>query len=181
MSDTELKLPAPTPPPEPFKSFGQVEVTLKDRTYSAYIPQPPANAALDELETILKNNRLTIEKAQTELKTAYLAAFTAPKDKPIPLNLAAPTQNAMVAHLTINLIIPIINMRNGGHAYYTPDETLHVKARLEKMRSLAEKQVLGDLQIKLENLPPPEPPSKQLGKATLIVIAIILVLLIFLH
>ena len=173
MSDPETA-PAAPPPPQFTAYVGKVEVSLKDRNYAAYISPPPASASLEELETILKANRQAIQTAQADLKKAYLASITAPKDKPIPLNLAAATQNALVAHLTINVIIPLINMRNGGHADYSADETLPVQTRLEKMRATAEKQIADELKAELDKIPKPKPPPNPIPKATLIVSGIVI-------
>lgn len=134
----------------PSNYTGTVKVNVRGRDYFVHISPPPPMMPLEELEKGLRRNREIIKDCQEKMReTFYQEAceFAAPWS----LNYDSPTQDAIQAHLNINLLIPIINLK-GGRAQFEKPETLPVKQRIEIMRNIAEKSVFMD-QMDRQNTP----------------------------
>lgn len=122
---------------KPTAYTGTVKVTVRGEEFYAHITPPPPAAGLPDLEKALEINRKIIDESQMKLKEVfYQEAFE--QAAPWQLNYKSPIQDAITAHLNINILIPLINIR-GGEARFQKPETFHVKQRLELMRNIAEK------------------------------------------
>lgn len=122
---------------KPTAYTGTVKVNVRGEDFYAHITPPPPAAGLPDLEKALETNRRIIDESQLELKKVfYQEAFE--QAAPWQLNYKSPIQDAITAHLNINILIPLINIR-GGEARFKKPETFHVKQRIELMRNIAEK------------------------------------------
>lgn len=81
--------------------------------------------SLAELELALKHNRDIIKTSQDKMREAFIMeAFE--YVAPWALNYDTPTQDAIQAHLNINMLIPLINIK-GGNASFDKPETFPVQ------------------------------------------------------
>lgn len=122
---------------QPTAYVGTVKVNIRDKDHYVHISPPPMGATLDDLEKALEHNRTMIEASQAQMKQAFIDQVYLFKP-PMQVNYDTPTQNAIMAHLNINILIPLINIR-GGSASFAKPETFHVKQRIEIMRNVAER------------------------------------------
>ncbi len=122
---------------QPTAYVGTVKVNIRDKDYFVHISTPPMGATMAELEAALEKNRAIINHSQEEFKQAFIEQVYQFKP-PMLVNYDSPTQNAIMAHLNINILIPLITVR-GGHASFEKAETFHVQTRLEIMRNVAER------------------------------------------
>jgi hypothetical protein len=122
---------------QPATYVGTVKVNIRDKDYYVHISPPPMGATLEDLEKALQSNRDMIDTCQAEMKQAFVDQVYLFK-LPMQVNYDTPTQNAIMAHLNINVLIPLINIR-GGSASFSKAETFHVKQRVEIMRNVAER------------------------------------------
>ena len=122
---------------QPTAYVGTVKVHIRGKDHYVHISPPPMGATLDDLELALQKNRALIDTCQAEMKQAFVDQVFLFKP-PMQVNYDTPTQNAIMAHLNINILIPLINIR-GGTASFTKAETFHVKQRVEIMRNAAER------------------------------------------
>ena len=137
---------------QPTAYVGTVKVNIRGKDYFVHISPPPMGATLDDLEAALKNNRDKIDECQQKMKEAYIDQAYRFKP-PMQVNFDTPTQDAIMAHLNINILIPLINIR-GGQASFTKPETFHVQQRVELMRNLSERFAHTDkLQSNSDTLP----------------------------
>lgn len=126
----------------PTNYAGTVKVTVRGRDYFVHISPPPPMMSLEDLEKGLQRNREIIKTSQEKMRDVFYQEayeFAAPW----LLNYDGPTQDAIQAHININLLVPIINLK-GGEANFEKPETFPVKQRVEIMRNIAEKSVFMD-------------------------------------
>lgn len=126
----------------PSNYAGTVKVTVRERDYYVHISAPMPMMPLADLEAGLQRNREIIQESQAKLRDNFIKeAFEyAP---PWLVNYDSAVQDAIQAHININMLIPLINLK-GGSANFEKPETLHVQTRLELMRNIAEKTVFMD-------------------------------------
>jgi hypothetical protein len=123
----------------PTNYAGTVKVTVRERDYYVHMTAPMPMMPLDDLKTALDINREIIKQSQDQLREMFIKeAFE--YAAPWQVNYDAPIQNAIQAHININMLIPLINMK-GGKASFEKPETLNVQTRIETMRTVAEKTV----------------------------------------
>lgn len=122
---------------KPTAYTGTVKVTVRGEDFYAHITPPPPATGLADLEKALEINRDILENSQMRLKDVYYQEAYQ-QLPPWKLDHKSPIQDAITAHLNINILIPLINIR-GGEAHFKKQETFHVKQRLELMRNIAEK------------------------------------------
>ncbi|MCK5725918.1 MAG: hypothetical protein KAH22_03705 [Thiotrichaceae bacterium] len=129
---------------------------------------PPAPAADHKLlSTYLENNRQSLNKAQKAMEdNLYKDLFL--RQPPWLLNYESPIQNALLARLNINILIPLINMK-GGSASYTKLESFPVDDHIQKMMMKAEKSLFMKQQ--------PNLPIHQIILTSLIVFIIVIFML----
>ena len=121
---------------------GTIRVSVRERDYYVHMSAPVPMMALDDLEKALQRNRQILQDSQEQMRQMFLhEAFE--YAAPWAVDYESPTQDAIQAHLNINMLIPLINMK-GGYATYEKPETLNVQTRLELMRNTAEKAVFAD-------------------------------------
>lgn len=133
----------------PSNYAGTVRVTVRGRDYYVHMTAPMPMMSLEDMEKALQNNRNMIKKSQDELREAFvMEAFK--YAAPWQLNYDGPTQNAIQAHININMLVPLINMK-GGSASFEKPETLNVQTRLETMRTVAEKSVFMERHLDRPN------------------------------
>lgn len=122
---------------QPTAYVGTVKVNIRDKDHYVHTSTPPMGATMEDLERALQSNRAMIDDCQARMKEAYVDQVY--KFKPLMLvNYDSPTQDAIMAHININILIPLINVR-GGNASFAKAETFHVKQRVEIMRNAAER------------------------------------------
>ncbi|MBU0656242.1 MAG: hypothetical protein KJ914_14060 [Gammaproteobacteria bacterium] len=128
--------------PLPGNYTGTVKVSVRGRDYYVHISAPMPMMPLADLEAGLQRNRDIIKASQDKLRDNFiLEAFEyAP---PWVVNYDAPMQDAIQAHININMLVPLINLK-GGSANFEKPETLNVQTRMEIMRNVAEKNVFMD-------------------------------------
>lgn len=122
---------------QPTAYVGTVKVNILGKDYLVHTSTPPMGASVEELERALKHNREIINQSQEALKNAFIDQIYLYKPPPL-VNFDSPTQMAIMAHLNISILIPLINIR-GGNAQFEKAETFHVKMRVEIMRNAAER------------------------------------------
>ena len=117
-----------------------LEVTVAGATYKVQTSVPPPPLPLADLEKALETNRAHIKQATADIKAATKKELIdlVPPNK---LNYASPTHLAIMAHLNINTLIPIINIK-GGHATFEKPETFPVEKRINGIHNVAKKQVV---------------------------------------
>ncbi|EIJ34648.1 hypothetical protein [Thiothrix nivea] len=121
---------------------GTVKVTVRDRDYYVHSSAPMPMMPLDDLLKALETNRAILKTCQEKLRENFIKeAFE--YAAPWLLNYDSPTQDAIQAHLNINMLIPLINLK-GGEAHFEKPETLNVQTRVELMRNIAEKSAFMD-------------------------------------
>ena len=125
---------------------GTVEVEIKctpySKTHKVQISPPAPMVSLEDLEKALVTNREQLDKAAKDIKAMFKKdVFEQPP--PWLMNYEGPTQNAIMAHLNINVLVPIINMK-GGKAEFKKAETMPVEAHIAKMYMIAERDTLND-------------------------------------
>lgn len=126
-------------PTLPGNYAGTIKVTIRGRDYYVHSSAPMPMMPLADLEEGLKRNRDIIKASQTKMRDTFeMEAFE--YAAPWTLNYDSPTQDAIQAHLNINMLIPLINLK-GGNASFEKPETLNVQTRVELMRNVAEKSV----------------------------------------
>ncbi|MGB5599472.1 MAG: hypothetical protein WBM66_12200 [Thiothrix litoralis] len=127
---------------EPSNYTGTVKVNIRGRDYYVHISAPMPMMSLEDLQKGLERNRAIIKASQEKMRDTFIMeAFE--YAAPWLLNYDSPTQDALQAHLNINMLIPLINLK-GGSASFEKPETFPVKQRLEMMRNVAEKSVFMD-------------------------------------
>ena len=119
---------------------GTVEAEIKGKTYRVQISPPGPMIQLEDLEKALEANREQLRKANEDIKATFRREVF---DQPAPwlLDYESPTQLAIMAHLNINVLIPIINMK-GGKANFNKFETWKVEDHVGRMYTMAEKNIL---------------------------------------
>lgn len=123
----------------PTSYAGTVKVNIRGRDYFVHTSPPMPMMPLADLEEGLKRNRDIIRASQEKMRETFiLEAFE--YAAPWLLNYDSPTQDAIQAHININMLIPLINLK-GGQATFEKPETFPVKQRIELMRNAAEKSV----------------------------------------
>jgi cell division protein ZapA (FtsZ GTPase activity inhibitor) len=130
-----------------------VEVTVAGKLYKVQLSgPPPPMIAVADLEKALETNREHIRQATIAIKATTKQELI---DRALPkkLNYVGPTHLAIMAHLNINMLIPIINIK-GGHATFEKPETFPVEQRINGIHNVAKKQVL------MENYRVPFPMEK---------------------
>jgi len=120
-----------------------INVPNHQKEYLVQITPPGPMATLEELEQALEHNRDQLRKAMEEIKATVRKEII---DQPMPflLNYNSPTQLAIMAHLNINVLIPMINIK-GGAVDYHKLETLNVKDRVELIHNMAQRNILEGL------------------------------------
>ncbi len=127
---------------EPSNYIGTVKVNVRGRDYYVHISAPLPMMSLEDLQNGLARNRAIIKASQEKMRDTFIMeAFE--YAAPWLLNYDSPTQDAIQAHLNINVLVPLINLK-GGVAHFDKPETFHVKQRVEIMRNVAEKSVFMD-------------------------------------
>lgn len=122
---------------QPATYVGTIKVNIRGRDHYVHTSTPPMGATMEDLEKALLSNRAMIDDCQARMKEAFVDQAYKFKP-PMMVNYDSPTQDAIMAHININILIPLINIR-GGNASFTKPETFHVKQRVEIMRSVAER------------------------------------------
>jgi len=121
---------------------GLVEVKVKGKTYKVQISPPAPMASLEDLEKALQANREQFEDANK----AIIAEFKKDVFKQPPpweQNYESPNVQAIVSHLNINVLVPLIKMK-GGKAEFSKPETFPVEQRMAVVYKKAEMQVLNE-------------------------------------
>ncbi|WP_308874403.1 hypothetical protein [Thiothrix subterranea] len=127
---------------EPSSYAGTVKVAIRGRDYYVHISAPMPMMSLEDLQKGLERNRAIIKASQETMRDMFTReAFE--YAAPWLLNYDWPTQDAIQAHININMLVPLINLK-GGSANYEKPETFPVKQRIEMMRNVAEKSVFVD-------------------------------------
>lgn len=131
---------------------GTVKVQVKGKDYYVHTTAPMAAMSIDELKRALKHNRAILKRCQEQMRQAFEKEVFE-YAMPAAINYDTPVQDAIQAHLNINLIIPLINLK-GGYPEPDPDpevapsfqkpETLNVEERVVMMRNVAEKSAFMD-------------------------------------
>jgi hypothetical protein len=133
--------------PKPMALTGTIKVPINvpnhQKEYLVQISAPGPMVPLEDLERALEHNRDQLRKASEEIKETVRKEIV---DQPMPflLNYDSPTQLAIMAHLNINVLVPIINMK-GGDATYNKPETMNVKDHVERLHNMAQRNVLENL------------------------------------
>ncbi|HPE61134.1 MAG: hypothetical protein KDI15_12980 [Thiothrix sp.] len=164
MGDTRHEQPAL--PPDPPRD-GTLWISIQNRAYGIRLSQPPPSTSIDELIQALERNRQLIGNSQQRMQAACQEKYREPDPGRLPpvIDLESPTQDALMAHLHIQILIPLINIR-GGEASFNRAETLSAQDRVEQMRRLAELQAR------------PVPPPLDTQQETVILIGVILLALL---
>lgn len=126
----------------PSNYAGTVKVNVRGRDYFVHTSPPMPMMPLADLEEGLRRNREIIKNCQDKMRETFIMeAFE--YAAPWLLNYDGPTQDAIQAHININMLIPLINLK-GGNANFEKPETFPVMQRVEIMRNAAEKAVFMD-------------------------------------
>lgn len=136
---------------QPSAYLGTIKVNIRDKDYYVHTSPPPMGATLEDLEQALIHNRAIIDTCQAQMQAAFVEQAYKFKP-PMLVNFDSPTQDAIMAHININILIPLINVR-GGNASFTKPETFHVKLRVEIMRNVAER--MAHMERHTQNNPMP--------------------------
>lgn len=136
---------------KPTAYAGTVKVSIHGKDHYVHVSAPPMGATLEDLEKALQHNRDLINTSQSLMQQAVIDQVYLFKP-PMQVNFDSPTQDAIMAHLNINILIPLINIR-GGTARFAKPETFHVKQRVEIMRNVAERMAHMERQVHYNPLP----------------------------
>lgn len=119
---------------------GPVIVNIKGTEFMVQTTTPGPMVPIEDLEKSLEKNRQLIVESQEKMKKMVIDEYYnhAP---PWKINYLSPTKDAIMAHLNINILVPIINLR-GGRANFTKLEAMSVQKHVEVLRNKAEKMVL---------------------------------------
>lgn len=156
----------------PMALTGTIRVPIKTanhtKEYLVQITPPGPMVSLEELERALEHNRQQLREATEEIKEMFRKEVI---EQPMPflLNYDTPTLKAIMAHLNINVLVPMINIK-GGDASYEKADTHNVKLRVEIIHNMAQRNVL-------ENLSKEHKPF-QLATIGAILLALIVVLVV---
>lgn len=148
---------------------GTVEAEVKGKTYRVQISPPGPMIQLEDLEKSLIANREQLREANEAIKATFRKEIF---DQPAPwlLDYDSPTQKAIIAHLNIGVLIPIINMK-GGDAQFNKLETWPVEQHVALMHKKAEMNIL-------ENFNREQKPFQMAVIATLLIVVLIIAVLL---
>ena len=148
---------------------GTVEAKVKGKTYRVQISPPGPMIQLEDLETALISNREQLREANEAIKATFRREVF---DQPAPwlLDYDSPTQQAIIAHLNISVLIPIINIK-GGDAKFNKLETWPVEQHIALMYKKAEMNIL-------ENFNREQKPFQMAIIAALLIVVIIFAVLL---
>lgn len=123
--------------------IGTVDIPIKysgkEQHFHLQVSPPAPAADHQQLTTYLENNRQKLKAAEKEMEdNLYKDLFL--RYPPALLNYEGPIQNALLARLNINVLIPLINMK-GGFASYSKLESFPVDDHIQKMMVKAEKSL----------------------------------------
>lgn len=152
----------------PTNHAGSVTVEVRGKKYHVYSSAPMAMMQVDDLLKALEHNRAVLKRCQEEMRRAFeLEALR--YEHPSKINYDTPTQDAIQAHLNINMLIPLINLK-GGRASFEKPETLNVQERVNMMRNIAERTVFME---RMQNFPNPYNASVIITLVLLVLLAVV--------
>ncbi len=114
-----------------------VRVNIRGKNYYVSVPLIHNEKRLENLLLQLEKQRSLLKLSLSQMKQAYIDKVYL-KKLPVMVNHDSPIQQAILSHLLIQNLIPVIQLR-GGKADFKKSETLHVKLRVEIMINTAEK------------------------------------------
>lgn len=122
---------------KPIPLSGSIAININQKMYQVHISPPGPMVALEDLTTSLEHNRKRLAELEEALLNEYKREYYeyAP---PWMLNYDALIQNALVARLNINILVPMINMK-GGKAEFSKFESWTVKQHIEFLISKSQR------------------------------------------